>query len=71
MYSLKENEMNETKIITSGSRAVVINKQDNKVWANLYLNAREGIQLADITLTRWQGKTVKGAETWATKILNK
>lgn len=58
-----------TIIKTSGNRAVVINQQGDKVWANLYVNARNGLQGADITAQRWTGKTVKGAESWAAKQL--
>ena len=58
-----------TIIKTSGNRAVVINQQGAKVWANLYVNARNGEQDADITAQRWIGKTVKGAESWAAKQL--
>lgn len=61
--------MTSTKTITKGNRAVIINQQDNYVWANLYVNARDGIQHADITLSRWEGKTMKGAERWAAKNL--
>ena len=58
------------KIITQGNRAVVINEQEEgRVWANLYVNARNGLENADITLLRWTGKTVKGAEKWAAKQL--
>jgi len=56
-------------IKTSGSRAVVINEQNGRVSASLYVNARNGLQGADITLQRWVGKTVKGAESWAAKQL--
>ena len=71
--------MNTTKIISSGNRAVVINKQETEgevtVYANLYVNTRgnvEGNRLidGDITLTRWEGKTMKGAEKFAAKVLN-
>lgn len=58
-----------TKIITKENRAVAINDQGGHVWANLYVNARNGIQSADITNLRWTGKTVKGAEKWAAKQL--
>jgi hypothetical protein len=61
--------MNSTKTITKGNRAVVITQQDSNVWANLYVNARGGIHNATITMTRWEGKTVKGAERWAAKKL--
>jgi hypothetical protein len=59
------------KIIkTLGNRAVVINQQENgRVSANLYVNARNGLQGADITALRFVGKTVKGAESWAAKQL--
>lgn len=56
-------------IITQGNRAVVINKQEDKVWANVYVNARNGIVNADITTLRWTGKTVAAAEKWAKKQL--
>ena len=54
-------------IITNGNRAVVINEQDGRVWANLYVNARNGLAGADITAQRWTGKTVAGAKVWAAK----
>ena len=58
-----------TKTITKGNRAVVINEQDGYVWANLYVNARNGIQNASITNIRWTGSTIKGAERFAAKHL--
>lgn len=57
-------------IITEGNAAVVINEQDGAVWANLYVNARNGIENADITALRWSGKTRAGALRWAAKQLN-
>lgn len=54
----------------SGNRAVVINEQNGQVWANLYVNARNGIENADITALRWEGKTIKGAQKWADKQLS-
>jgi hypothetical protein len=57
-------------IKTQGNRAVVINDQDGHIWACLYVNARDGIQNADITNLRWSGKTMKGAEKWAKKQLS-
>lgn len=59
----------QQQIITKGNRAVVITSQDGRVWANLYVNARNGIADASITLSRWSGKTVKGAEKWAAGML--
>jgi len=56
-------------IKTQGNRAVVINAKDGQVFANLYVNARNGLQGADITTQRWSGKSVKGAEAWAAKQL--
>ena len=53
------------KIITKGNSAVVINQQGESVWANLYVNARNGIENADITALRWNGKTLAGALRWA------
>ena len=60
------------KIITKGNRAVVIsaNEQSGPFWATLWVNARNGIQDADITTARWTGKTIKGAEKWAAKKLD-
>jgi hypothetical protein len=60
--------MNQTQI-TSGNRAVVITQQGAKVWANLYVNARNGLMGADITAQRWDGKTVAGAQMWAARVL--
>lgn len=54
-------------IIQNGNRAVVINQQDGYVFANLYVNARNGIQNADITNLRWTGSTLAGAKRWASK----
>lgn len=53
------------RTITKENRAVVINQQGDMVWANLYVNARHGIEGADITAIRWRGKTIKAAERWA------
>lgn len=64
------NRKKKMQIIkTQGNRAVVINEQNGRVSANLYVNARNGLQDADITSQRWIGKTVKGAEVWAAKQL--
>jgi hypothetical protein len=54
-------------IMNKGNRAVVINVQGDSVWANLYVNARNGLQDADITRQRWTGKTLAGAKRWAEK----
>jgi hypothetical protein len=54
-------------IITNGSRAVVITEQGSKVWANLYVNAKNGLADASITSLRWTGKSVAGAKAWAAK----
>lgn len=56
-------------VIQNGNRAVVINSQPGHVFANLYVNARNGLQDADITMQRWTGKTVAGAQKWAAKVL--
>ncbi len=56
-------------ILTNGSRAVVINEQDGYFWANLYVGARNGLDGASITPSRWTGKTLKGAQKWAAKML--
>lgn len=62
--------MSSQEIITSGNQAVIINNQNGHVWANLYVNARDGIENADITLLRWTGKTMAGARRWAARMLN-
>lgn len=54
-------------IKSAGNRAVVINQQGDKVWANLYVNARNGIEGASITAQHWCGKTLAGALRWADK----
>ena len=61
--------MNTEHVITRCNRAVVINVQGDSVWANLYVNARNGLQGADITPNRWTGKTLAGAQRWAAKVL--
>jgi len=63
---------NERKQIKNGTRCVIINRQGKSVWANLYVNARyhhmNGSMVdGDITMMRWTGSTVKGAEKWAKK----
>jgi hypothetical protein len=69
MMMLKRRDAMQT-IKTQGNRAVVIIDQGNgHVWACLYVNARNGIEQASITPSRWTGKTVKGAEKWAAKQL--
>lgn len=58
------------KIIIKGSKAVVIsaNEETGPFWATVWVNARHGIQDADIVAgIRWRGKTLKGAEKWAAK----
>ena len=68
---MKENNdmSTEKQIITAGNRAVVINRQGSSVWANVYVNARNGLNGADITLLNWKGATMAGARRWATKQL--
>jgi len=56
-------------IKTNGSRAVVITEQNGFFWANLYVGARNGIENASITPSRWTGKTMAGALKWAEKKL--
>lgn len=56
-------------IVINENRAVVINEQDGRVWATLYVNARNGIHDADITTIRWTGKTIAGAQRWAQRKL--
>ncbi len=66
----ESNTLNMKEIITHENRAVVINHQDDSVWANLYVNARHGLATADITLLRWSGKTMAAARRWAAKQLH-
>lgn len=66
---MTENNQSKQEIITAGNRAVVINQQADSVWANLYVNARNGLQNADITLLQWKGRTLAGARRWAEKQL--
>lgn len=72
MRLLIRNEQFAMKeIITRENAAVVINQQGESVWANLYVNARNGLADADITLLSWEGKTLAGARRWAEKQLNR
>lgn len=64
-----ETTNTERQVLAAGNRAVVINRQGNSVWANVYVNARNGLNSADITLIRWTGSTMAGARRWATKQL--
>jgi hypothetical protein len=48
--------------ITSGNNSVIINEQNGRVWANLYVGD-------SITALRWTGSTVAGAKRWAAKVL--
>jgi hypothetical protein len=57
------------KTITKGNQAVIINQQGEDVWANLYVNVRDGFEKADITALNWKGRTLKGAEKWAERAL--
>lgn len=54
----------------NGNRAVVINDQNGHIWANLYVNARDGMDTATLTQIRWTGKTMAGALRWASKQLS-
>lgn len=62
---------NIVDIKTKGNSAVVINCKDGFVFANLYVNARNGIDGADITNISWKGTGVKAAYKWADKQLNR
>lgn len=61
--------MNTQQIIKSGNFAVVINSQDDFVWANMYVNARNGLQNADITRIKTSGKSLAATIKWANKKL--
>ena len=60
------------EVIIKENRAVIIsqNEDGGTIWANLYVNARSGIEGADITLVSWKGKTLAAARRWAEKQLN-
>jgi hypothetical protein len=68
MHTNRKQTMKQTTI-TNGNRAVVITEQGAKVWANLYVNARNGLADASITSQRWTGKSVAGAKAWAEKMV--
>lgn len=62
------------QIIAKNNWAIVINSREypngtTQVWANAYVNARNGIESATITGIRWEGKTIAGAVRWANKQL--
>ena len=57
------------QIISKGNYAVVINGDGGKFWANLYVNARNGIDDADITTFRCQCRTLRAVTRWAEKQL--
>jgi len=60
------------KEITKGNRTVIIDNKstDNSYTAVLFVNTRNGMKDAQATSTRWNGKTLKGAEKFANKVLN-
>ena len=69
-----------TKIITKENAAVVINIQEDEgelqVSARMWVNTRGQVKDnrlydGDATLTCWEGKTLKGAEKWAQKVLGR
>lgn len=69
-----------TKIITKENAAVVINIQETEgelqVQARMWVNTRGQVKDnrlhdGDATLTSWSGKTLKGAEKWANKVLDR
>jgi hypothetical protein len=60
----------EKIVSTAGNRAVVIVREDSGyVWANVFVNARNGLADASITGLRWSGRTVAGALRWADRQL--
>lgn len=69
-----------TKIISKENAAVVIDIQETEgelyVEARMWVNTRGQISNnrlydGDATLTCWSGKTLKGAEKWAQKALDR
>jgi len=69
-----------TKIIAKENAAVVINIQETEgelqVEARMWVNTRGQVKDnrlfdGDATLTCWNGKTLKAAEKWAHKVLDR
>lgn len=63
---------NTTLLVTNGTRTVVINSQQGRIWWNLYVNSKvvDGMLVdGDITLTRGRAKTLKGAKQAASRAL--
>ena len=69
-----------TKIITKENAAVVINIQETegklsvnaRMWVNTLGQVKDNrLYDGDATLTCWEGKTMKGAEKWAKKVLER
>lgn len=59
-------------IVTKGNAAVVIVDNGNgHIFACLYVNARNGLADATITTQSWTGKTMRGAERWAQRMLDR
>lgn len=56
-------------IITHKNVAVVINEQGGCFSATFWVNARNGIQDATITASRWTGKSLAGAKRWADRTI--
>lgn len=52
-------------IITHENVAVVVREQNGHFLATFWVNARNGINDATITSSRWTGKTMAGAKKWA------
>lgn len=63
-YKTKGATMKQYEV-RQGSRKVVITEDLGRVRARLYLNYGE-----TASLQSWKGKTTKGAEAWAKKMLN-
>ena len=65
MYRINTGDTDMQTIIAHENVAVVINGQDGHFYATFWVNARNGIQDATITSSRWTGKTMTGAKRWA------
>jgi hypothetical protein len=58
------------EIIKNNSAVVIMRNADGGNYrACLFVNARNGLQDADITTFAWKGKTEAGARRWADRML--
>lgn len=55
--------------ISRGNRKVIAITISGGFYATLWVNTRHGMDDATCTATRWEGKTLKGLQKWADKVL--